>query len=122
MSGLDELKLKMSAGRATHHAVRCTARKARLLPPLVVGKTVEQALAILSVGRRAGSRATAKLIRSAAAQIQGGPAEQKKAIVSKIVVNEGPKRQTFMPRAQGRATPINKKTSHVTVYLLNSSF
>ena len=107
--------------KATHKSAKCTARKARLLKSLIVGKTVSQAIAILSVVRRSGSVATAKLIRSAAAQFENS-VDFKAAVVADFVVNEGPKRQMFMPRAQGRATPINKKTSHLTVFLTNQSF
>jgi large subunit ribosomal protein L22 len=97
--------------KATHYAAQCTARKARLLRGLIIGKTVSHAIALLSVENRAGSVATAKLIRSALAQIPGSSASRV------VIVNEGPRRRLFMPRAQGRATPILKKTSHLTVHL-----
>lgn len=100
---------------ATHYAAKCTPRKARLLRPLVMGKPIAQALAILSSERRAGSVATRKLILSALAQL---PEEVRaNATVQDFVVNEGPKRTTFMPRAQGRASPVIKRTSHLTVNL-----
>jgi large subunit ribosomal protein L22 len=101
--------------KATHYAAKCTARKARLLRPLILGKTVTQAIAILSVGRRAGSVATVKLIRSALAQLPDNSSVH--TVISDFVVNEGPRRRMFMPRAQGRATPVLKKTSHLTIRL-----
>jgi large subunit ribosomal protein L22 len=101
--------------KATHYSVQCTPRKARLLRPLVIGQSALKAIALLSVERRAGSVAAIKLIRSALAQL---PQEQvPAAVVTELVVNEGPKRTTFMPRAQGRASPVTKRTSHMTVRL-----
>ena len=101
--------------KSTHYAAQCTPRKARLLRPLLLGKSAAQAIAILSAERRAGSVATIKLIRSAMAQLPTEMAAVAK--VSDLVVNEGPKRTTYMPRAQGRATPIIKRTCHLTVRL-----
>lgn len=101
--------------KATHYAAQCTARKARLLRELIIGKTVSHAIALLSAENRAGATATAKLIRSALAQIPGSSASR--VVVDNFIVNEGPRRRMFMPRAQGRATPILKKTSHLTVHL-----
>lgn len=100
---------------ATHYAAKCTARKARLLRGLIIGKNVAEALALLSVGRRAGAVSTAKLIRSALAQLPLSSSTP--VLVKDLVVNEGPRRRMFMPRAQGRATPVLKKTSHLTVHL-----
>lgn len=102
---------------ATHYAAQCTARKARLLRGLIIGKSASEALALLSIGRRAGSVSTAKLIRSALAQLPPSSTLGAPVIVKDLVVNEGPRRRMYMPRAQGRATPILKKTSHLTVHL-----
>lgn len=101
--------------KATHYAAQVTPRKARLLRGLIVGKSVQQAIAMLAAERRAGSVATLKLIRSAMAQM---PQEQAvRATIADLEVNEGPKRFMWMPRAQGRASPVTKRTSHLTVRL-----
>lgn len=101
--------------KATHKAAQVAPRKARKLRPLVLGKKVAEALAILGVERRAGSVSMRKLIRSAMAQLPSELAPV--AIVSEVVVDEGPKRRMYMPRARGRAAPIIKRTSHVSVRL-----
>ncbi len=101
--------------KATHKNAKCTARKARLLRGLILGKPVDQALALLLAERRAGSVATVKLIKSALAQLSMVSA--KDAYVEEFIVDEGQRRRMFMPRAQGRATPILKKTSHLTIFL-----
>jgi large subunit ribosomal protein L22 len=101
--------------KSTHYAAQTTPRKARLLRPLIMGKPAAQAIAILAAERRSGSVAAIKLIRSAMAQLPREVAAVAK--VEDLEVNEGPKRTTYMPRAQGRATPITKRTSHLTVRL-----
>lgn len=101
--------------KATHYSAKCTPRKARLLRPLVKGKSVVHAIALLSAERRSGSVATIKLIKSAMAQLPRDIATR--AVVSELVVNEGPKRRMFMPRAQGRASPVIKRTAHLTIQL-----
>lgn len=101
--------------KSSHYAARTTPRKARLLRPLIIGKSAAHAIAILAAERRSGSVATIKLIRSAMAQLPREVAAAAK--IEDLVVNEGPKRTTYMPRAQGRATPVTKRTSHLTVRL-----
>jgi large subunit ribosomal protein L22 len=102
-------------GKATLYAAQCAPRKARLLRGLVKGVTAKLAVARLAAERRSGSVATIKLIRSALAQIPEGSRAQ--AVVADLVVTEGPKRRYFMPRAQGRAAPVLRRTSHLTVQL-----
>lgn len=99
--------------KATHTGAHCTPRKARLLRGLIIGKPVALAAAILSAERRAGAEASLKLLKSALAQV---PATLRASgVVKDLVVNEGPKRRMFMPRAQGRATPVIKRSSHITI-------
>ena len=104
---------RASLGYATHYAARCAPRKARLLTGLVVGKSAAKAIATLAVERRAGSVEAIKIIRSAMAQLPSSVAAN--AVVTEFVVNEGPKRKMYMPRAMGRAAPVYKRTSHLTV-------
>ena len=104
-------------GYAIHYGAQCSSRKARLLRPLVIGKSVDHALAILKVNRRSGSVPLMKVLKSAAAQFNDPLGD---ILVREVTINEGPKRKKFMPRAQGRAFPIFKKTSHISVQL--SSF
>lgn len=101
--------------KATHYAAKCTPRKARLLRPIIKGKSAVNAIAMLAAERRSGSVATIKLIKSALAQLSSETAAR--AVVDDLVVNEGPKRRMFMPRAQGRASPVTKRTSHLTIRL-----
>jgi large subunit ribosomal protein L22 len=102
---------------------RISARKARLVVDTVRGRGVEEALNSLSVSQKRFSLALAKLLRSAVAnavnkneQHQAG-IDVDRLVVSKITVDEGPSFWRIRPRAQGRATWIQKRTSHISVEL-----
>jgi large subunit ribosomal protein L22 len=97
--------------------LRVTPRKTRLVADLVRGKNVNEAIGILQFTRRAASEPLRKLIESAIANAEAQSADPDRLFVKTIYVNEGPTLKRFMPRAMGRATRINKRTSHVTCVL-----
>ena len=105
--------------KATLRFLRISARKTRLVADLVRGKNVEDAIFTLSVTRRAASEPISKLIASAKANAENSDdtIDGDKLYVKEIYVNEGPTLKRFRPRAMGRATRINKRTSHVTCVL-----
>lgn len=105
--------------KATLRFLRISARKTRLVTDLVRGKSVEDAIFTLSVTRRAASEPISKLIASAKANAENANDEisADQLYVKEIYVNEGPTLKRFRPRAMGRATRINKRTSHVTCVL-----
>jgi large subunit ribosomal protein L22 len=98
--------------------VRSAPRKARLVMDHIRGKRVEQAQAILRHAPRAVSTDILKLLNSAVANAESayelGPDELR---VKRAFVDEGPTIKRFRPRALGRATRINKRTSHMTIEL-----
>lgn len=104
--------------KASLKFARVGSQKARQVVDLVRGKDVDEALRILTVTNRKTAVLVKKLIESAVAN-----ADQKKTIdidrlfVKTICVDQGPKLKRFKPRAQGRATPFIKKTSHINVIL-----
>jgi ribosomal protein L22 len=104
------------AARAKY--VRSAPRKARLVMNHIRGKEVEQAQAILRHAPRAVSADILKLLNSAVANAESayelGPDELR---VKRAFVDEGPTIKRFRPRALGRATRINKRTSHMTIEL-----
>ena len=107
---------------ATAHLrfLRMAPRKVSVVAALVRGKPVGQAVGILQFTNRAAARPVKKLIESAianATDLSKGQVDIDKLIVKSISVDQGPTARRFMPRAMGRATRINKKTSHVTVEL-----
>jgi large subunit ribosomal protein L22 len=104
------------AARARY--VRSAPRKARLVMDHIRGKRVEHAQAILQHAPRAVSADILKLLNSAVANAESayelGPDELK---VRRAFVDEGPTIKRYRPRALGRATRINKRTSHMTIEL-----
>ncbi len=83
---------------------------------MIRGRSVEQALNILEFTARRAGRQIAKTVRSAVANAESGQHVDVDALyVARVFVDEGPKLKRFMPRAHGRATPVIKRTSHVTV-------
>lgn len=103
--------------RAKLRYLRVAPRKTRLVVDLVRGKHVEEAISILTFTRRAASEPVLKLIESALANAEAADANVDRLYVDQIFVDEGPTLRRFRPRAQGRATRINKRTSHVTCVL-----
>ncbi|MCS1352560.1 50S ribosomal protein L22 [Mechercharimyces sp. CAU 1602] len=102
--------------KAVARYVRIAPRKARLVMDLVRGKSVEEALAILRFTPRAASPIIEKVIQSAVANAEHNyEMDPSSLIIAKAYVDEGPTMKRFRPRAMGRASKINKRTSHVTV-------
>jgi len=104
--------------RATLRYSRIAPRKARRLVNLVRGKQVEQALVTLGTMPHAFARTLERIIKSAISNAeQGEVSNPEEMVISEAVVNPGPTMKRIMPRAQGRANRILKRTSHVTVVL-----
>ena len=104
--------------RAQAKYVRTAPRKARLVVDHIRGKSVGDARAILATTPRAAARDVLKLLDSAVANAENNHelvADELK--VGKVFVDEGPTLKRFQPRAQGRATRIRKRTSHMTILL-----
>jgi large subunit ribosomal protein L22 len=96
--------------------VRLTPQKARLVVNLIRGKSVESALGILAFTPKRGARIVAKALRSAVANAETTQRVDVDALyVKRAFVDEGPTAKRFLPRAHGRATPIFKRSSHITV-------
>jgi large subunit ribosomal protein L22 len=102
---------------------RISAQKARLVVNAVRGLGVEDALNQLSLSSKRFAGPLSKLLRSAVANAENKNDEKQagidvdKLIVKTITVDEGPSMWRIRPRAQGRATWVQKRTSHVYVEL-----
>jgi ribosomal protein L22 len=104
--------------RARARYVRSAPRKARLVMNHIRGKRVEHAQAILSHAPRAVSGDILKLLNSAIANAESAyELGADELTVHRAYVDEGPTIKRYRPRALGRATPIHKRTSHMTIEL-----
>jgi large subunit ribosomal protein L22 len=98
--------------------VRIAPRKARLVADQVRGLPIEDARTLLRFSSRSAARDIRKLIDSAAANAEANhDLIADDLLVADIRVDEGPTLRRYRPRALGRATRINKRTSHIQVAL-----
>ena len=96
--------------------VRISPRKVGIVCDLIRGKSVSQATAILMSTPKSASEPMLKLLKSAAANAENNhQMDPEKLYVSETYANPGPIIKRIMPRAQGRAYRINKRTSHITI-------
>lgn len=94
--------------------VRIAPRKMRIIANMIRGKDVTSAIHDLRFMNKAGSREFFKLLVSAVANAEDkGEGDVDGMVVSTVYVDQGPTLKRWRPRAQGRATRIEKKTSHV---------
>jgi ribosomal protein L22 len=98
--------------------VRTSARKARMVCGHLRGKSIQEARAILAFTPREVARDWSKLLESAVANAESNhELLEDDLIVREAYADEGPTIKRFRPRAMGRATPIRKRTSHLTITL-----
>lgn len=106
----------ITAAKATANTVRIAPRKVRLVVDLIRGKSVAEAISILKFTPRSASPVVEKVLMSAIANAEHNyDLEAENLVITEAYVNEGATLKRFRPRAKGSASPINKRTSHVTV-------
>ncbi len=104
--------------RAKVSYARISSRKVKTVIDLIRNKNVGEALAILKFTPKAASPIVEKLVNSAIANAENNHGmDVEKLYVAEIFANQGPTLKRVMPRAQGRAFRIRKRTSHITVVL-----
>ncbi len=98
--------------------LRIAPRKVRLVAKLIKKKKTQEAKDILNFTMKKGADPLVKLLDSAVANAQNNfQADPNNLYIDKILVDEGPKYKRWRPRSRGQAYPIQKKTSHITIYL-----
>ena len=101
---------------AIQRFVRITPRKCNQVLELIRGQGVEQAQVTLQFTPKLGARIVQKVLKSAVANaLHEGKVRMEDLVVTEAVVGAGPTLKRWLPRAQGRATPLLKRTSHVRV-------
>lgn len=98
--------------------LRMSPRKANLVAEVIRSMQVEDALNYLRFSPKKPARFIGKVLKTAVANAQASKTiDVDNLYVSKILIDGGPTAKRFMPRAQGRATTIRKRTSHITIEL-----
>ena len=106
----------MQQAKAIARTIRIAPRKVRLVVDLIRGKQVGEAVAILRHTPKAASPVVEKVLKSAVANAEHNyDLDVNNLVISEVFVDEGPTLKRFRPRAQGRASAINKRTSHITI-------
>ena len=106
---------------AIQRSARQSPYKMRLVIDQIRGKNVNEALGLLRFSKKHAAKQIEKTLNSAVANAEHAARQNNESLdvdelyVKKAIVNEGPKIKRFMPAAQGRATPIQKRTSHVHI-------
>jgi large subunit ribosomal protein L22 len=106
---------------AKHNFARISPQKARLVADLIRGKSVDQALEILTFSNKKAADLIKKVLESAIANAEHNEgADIDDLNVARIFVDEGPVMKRIMPRAKGRADRILKRSSHITVVVADA--
>ena len=111
----------MADVRAIQRGARQSPYKMRLVIDQIRGKNVNEALGLLKFSKKHAAVQIAKTLNSAVANAEYKAREANESLdvdtlfIKHAIVNEGPKIKRFMPAAQGRATPIQKRTSHIHI-------
>ena len=109
--------------KAQARFVRVTPQKARRVVDLIRGKQAVEAVAVLKFAPQAAGETVLKVVESAIANARvkaeraSEAFDEQNLVVAEVYVDEGPTLKRFRPRAQGRASQILKRTSHITVVL-----
>jgi large subunit ribosomal protein L22 len=107
--------------RAFQRGTRQSPYKMRLVIDQIRGKDVNEALGLLAFSKKHAAKQITKTLKSAVANAEQAARATNTALdvdslyIKHAIINEGPKLKRFMPAAQGRATPIQKRTSHVEI-------
>ncbi len=108
---------------ASARYVRITPMKARRVVDMVRGLQVDEALTLLQFAPQAASETVYKVLESAVANAETTEGLNRADLVLTVaMVDEGPTMKRWRPRAQGRATRINKRTSHITLAVQPAEF
>ena len=104
---------------AQHNNARISAQKARLVADTIRGKSIVQALNILTFSPKKGAELIKKVLESAIANAEHNNADIDELKVITIFVDKGPSLKRFQARAKGRGNRIEKQTCHIHITVGN---
>ena len=108
---------------AIQRTVRQSPRKMRLVVDLIRGRNVNDAMSILKFSKKGAAKQISKVLLSAVANAEQAARTTNESLdvdqlyIKQATVDEGPKLKRWTPAAMGRATPVRKHTSHVTIHV-----
>ena len=98
---------------------RISPRKVKIVADLIRGKDIDEALAIVKFTPKASSTIIEKLLKSAIANAENNhDMKHENLYISEIYANQGPTLKRIRPAAKGSAVRIRKRTSHITIVLM----
>lgn len=102
--------------RAILRNFRESPRRVRMVAGMIRGRSVADALAILTLQQRKAAKMLSKVVRSAVANAtENEKADADKLVVTSVAIDGGTIQKRWLPRSMGRANRLNRRTSHVTV-------
>ena len=107
--------------RAIARHIRMSPRKVRLVVDQIRGRSVNEAISVLTFSKKAAAVPVSKTLLSAIANAQdladrdGDEVDVDELVISRAFVDEGPTLKRWRARAMGRASPRRRRTSHITV-------
>jgi len=110
-----------TTANATQRTTRQSPYKMRLVIDQIRGQRVNDALALLKFSKKHAAKQIEKTLLSPVANAEQSARKNNTSldadtlVITRAVVNEGPKLKRFTPAAMGRATPMIKRTSHVEI-------
>lgn len=97
---------------------RISPKKANIVAGLIRGKSAEEALELLKFTPKKAAKTLSKVLASAMANAEQNDSKNRSDLMIKsVIVNKGPFYKRFLPSARGRALPLSKPTSHITIEL-----
>ena len=99
----------------THYAARISPTKVRPVVNLIRGKSANDSLTILRMCKKRAAVFIRQALLAAIANADQAEVDVRRLVVSQAHVDQGPTFKRFQPKDRGRAHPIKKRTSHITV-------
>lgn len=101
--------------KSIHRTARISPTKARLALGLIRGRSAQDALGTLTLSKKRAAVLIRRILVSAMANAEQGEVDQRQLYVCEARADQGPTIKRFQPKDRGRAHPIRKRTSHITV-------